>query len=211
LDHMPTRVLLKRPENHDPRFRILLDALFDQVCSCLPALRKDPVARLESAILITSAAATTPFHFDPEVGFFSQIEGRKTYHLYAPDALEEQELERFYTRSQVDIGQVDINKRQASREYVFELQPGAGLHQPRNSPHWVQTHAERSVSYTMVFETEASRVQARARGFNHYLRTIGFNPAAPGADATRDAVKSRMLLAMQPVRQAAYRARHIFG
>ncbi len=86
LGNVPTRVLLKRPENHDPRFRTLLDALYDQVRTCLPALRNAPVARLESAILITSTAATTPFHFDPEVGFFSQIEGRKTYHLYAPTA-----------------------------------------------------------------------------------------------------------------------------
>ncbi len=87
----------------------------------------------------------------------------------------------FYKRGQVDIGQVEMGKRSGAREYVFELQPGAGLHQPRNAPHWVQTHAERSVSYTMVFETAASRVQARARGFNYFLRRAGLSPVAPAS------------------------------
>lgn len=33
LHEVPARVLLKRPENHDPRFRVLLDTLFNQVNS----------------------------------------------------------------------------------------------------------------------------------------------------------------------------------
>lgn len=208
LDSAPTRVLLKRPENYDTRFRALLDALFDQVKTHLPELRQERVTRLESAILITSAASTTPFHFDPESGFFSQIEGRKSYHVYAPDSLTEPELERFYKRNKLGIGQVDITQRDAAREHVFELEPGAGFHQPRNSPHWVQTHGSRSVSYTMVFETESSRIRARARGLNHYLRLARLSPVAPGVDARRDAAKSRVMQAAQPVRRVAEWARH---
>ena len=206
-----TRVLLKRPENHDPQFRALLDALFDEVRLCLPELRGERIARIESGVLITSQASTTPFHFDPEVGFFCQIEGRKSYHLYPPDNLSEPELEQFYVRGRVDIGQVDIARRDASREFVFELEPGHGLHQPRNAPHWVQTHGSRSVSYTMVFETESSRVRARARGMNHYLRKAGLAPTPPGLDIRRDAAKSRVMLAMNPLRHAAQRAKRAFG
>ncbi len=209
LDGVPARVLLKRPENHDQRFRVLLDTLFNEVKTHLPDLQRERVVRLESAILITSAASTTPFHFDPESGFFSQIEGRKSYHVYPPDSLTEPELEQFYKRNKLNIGQVDITRRDAAREHLFELEPGAGFHQPRNAPHWVKTHDSRSVSYTMVFETESSRVKARARGMNHYLRKARMSPVAPGMDAKRDAAKSFMMQAATPVRRVAEWARHV--
>ena len=202
LDQAPTRLLLKRPERHDPKFQTLLDGLFDQVARVQGGLQRADVVRLESAILITSAASTTPFHFDPEVGFFSQIEGEKTYHVYAPDSLAETELEQFYQGGKVDIGQVDIAARGDAKDYVFDLVPGKGLHQPQNAPHWVQTKGTRSVSYTFVFETRAARMRSRARGFNHYLRRAGLTPRAPGQTPMRDAAKGRAMQVMARARRA---------
>ena len=199
MDQAPTRLLLKRPELHDPAFRTLLDELFDEVARLHGSLRRQDVIRLEAAILITSAASTTPFHFDPEVGFFSQVEGEKTYHVYEPDTLAETELEQFYRSGKVDIGQVDIATRDPAKEHVFDLVPGQGLHQPQNAPHWVQTKGSRSVSYTFVFETQGARLRSRARGFNHYMRRIGLAPRAPGLSPLRDAAKGR---AMQVVARA---------
>ena len=160
--------------------------------------------RLEGAILITSAASTTPFHFDPEVGFFSQIEGEKTYHVYSPDALSELELEQFYKSGRVDIGQVDIAERDPAKEFVFNLVPGQGLHQPQNAPHWVQTKDSRSVSYTLVFETRTNRLQSRARGFNHYMRRAGLMPHVPGLSPIRDAAKGRAMQVMARARRAMH-------
>ena len=202
LDQAPTRLLLKRPERYDPRFRALLDDLFAQVADAHGGLARTDLVRLESAILVTSAASTTPFHFDPEVGFFSQIEGEKTYHVYAPDSLAEPELERFYQGGKVDIGQVDMAARSNARDYVFDLVPGKGLHQPQNAPHWVQTKGTRSVSYTFVFETRAARMRSRARGFNHYLRSAGLKPRAPGQAPIRDAAKGRAMQVMARARRA---------
>ena len=202
LDQAPTRLLLKRPEQYDLRFRTLLDGLFDQVARVHGGLRRDDVVRLESAILVTSAASTTPFHFDPEVGFFSQIEGEKTYHVYAPDCLAETELEQFYQSGKVDIGQVDMAARAAAKDHVFDLVPGKGLHQPQNAPHWVQTKGTRSVSYTFVFETREARMRSRARGFNHYLRRVGITPRAPGQTPLRDAAKGRAMQVMARARRA---------
>lgn len=201
LDSAPTRLLLKRPERYDPRFRLLLDALFDQV-SRLQGLDRADIVRLESAILVTSAASTTPFHFDPEIGFFSQVEGEKTYHVYAPDSLAEPELEQFYQSGKIDIGQVDMAARSGAEDYVFDLVPGRGLHQPQNAPHWVQTKGTRSVSYTFVFETRAARMRGRARGFNHYIRRAGLTPTPPGLSPGRDLVKGRAMQAMARVRRA---------
>ena len=202
LDAAPTRLLLKRPELHDPAFRILLDTLFDDLARVHGGLRREDVVRLEAAILITSAASTTPFHFDPEVGFFSQIEGEKTYHVYSPDVVTEAELEAFYRSGKIDIGQLDIATRDASKEYVFDLVPGQGLHQPQNAPHWVQTKGSRSVSYTFVFETRAARLRSRARGFNHYMRQAGMQPRAPGLSPLRDAAKGRAMQVMARARRA---------
>ena len=202
LDDAPTRVLLKRPENYDPAFRSLLDELFREVAACHGSLHREDVVRLEAAILITSAASTTPFHFDPEVGFFSQIEGEKTYHVYAPDSLSEPELEAFYRSGITDIGQVEIASRAGAKDYTFDLVPGRGLHQPQNAPHWVQTHGSRSVSYTFVFETRQARLRSRARGFNHYLRRAGLTPAAPGRHALVDAAKGRAMQIFTRTRRA---------
>jgi len=96
LDSGAYRVLLKRPEKYEPRFRELLNALFHQVVELRGGLGSEKIVRLESAILISSADTITPFHFDPEIGFFSQIEGEKTYHVYSPTVVTEAELEPFY-------------------------------------------------------------------------------------------------------------------
>jgi len=209
LQHLDTaayRVLLKRPENFDPAFAALLRHLFAQVAASSPTLAGEQIVRLESAIFISSAVATTPFHFDPEVNFFCQIEGDKTYHVYPPAAVTEDELERFYKRGIVNIGQVDLSKRQASQECVFSLRAGAGLHQPQNAPHWVETGKSRSISYSFVFETAASRAKGRARSANHYLRKFGLNPSPPGVNSTVDAIKSSAMQFVIPARQTVARS-----
>jgi hypothetical protein len=193
------RVLLKRPEKYDPRFKALLDRLFKQIVDLRGGLGRERVVRLESAILISSAATMTPFHFDPEIGFFSQIEGEKIYHVYSPSCLREEELERFYVRGATNIGQVDLEGRDPSREHVFALGPGKGLHQPKNAPHWVETRGTRSVSYTVVFETDATRATDRVRAFNYGLRKLGLHPASPGSSPGREAVKAAAMGAVLPV------------
>ena len=202
LDKARHRVLLKRPESHDSRFRELLDALFRQIVDLQDGLRNDPVERLESAILISSQSTTTPIHFDPEVGFFSQIEGEKFYHVYSPACSGEAELERFYIRGRVDIGRLDLNKLDPAREHVFTLGPGKGFHQPQNSPHWVQTGNSRSVSYTFVFQTRTSRAMGRTRAFNYCLRRLGIDPSRPGTRPKLDAAKAGGMLAAIPVQFA---------
>jgi hypothetical protein len=201
LDHRPSRLLFKRPENHDPRFRFLLDRLFEQLVALRPGLAKERIVRLESAVFITSAATTTPFHFDPEIAFFSQIEGEKIYHVFEPDVLSEGELENFYVRNMINIGQVNLGKRDLTAERVFRLRPGLGLHQPQNAPHWVATGASRSMSYSFVFETESSRSTGRARSINHRLRRLGIQPARPGTHPWRDFVKAETCRLARPVRK----------
>jgi hypothetical protein len=195
------RILLKRPENHDDRFRDLLDGLFKEVVDRLGGLGEDRVVRLEAGLFISSGATTTPFHFDPEIAFFTQIEGEKTYHVYSPSVMREAELERFYRSGRVSIAEVDLATRDPSCEHVFTLEPGKGLHQPQNAPHWVETGKSRSVSYSFVFETEASRARGRARACNYYLRQLALSPPRLGTYPTSDAIKSRAMRLAIPVRR----------
>jgi hypothetical protein len=195
----PTRVLLKRPENYEAGFQELLDKLFEKVVELRGGLKGEKVVRLESAVFISSASSTTPFHFDPEINHFFQIEGAKHYHVYSPRAVRESELEDFYVQGKVEIGQVDLAIRDKSLEHVFDLMPGCGFHQPQDAPHWVQTGTERSVSYAFVYETDASRARGRVFAANHYLRKLGVNPQPPGA-TSGDNAKSSVMKVVVPVR-----------
>ncbi|MBW4043920.1 MAG: hypothetical protein HIU87_02850 [Acidobacteria bacterium] len=202
LDQFPLRILLKRPENVEPAFRELLDTLFSQVTEMRGGLGNEQVMRLESAVFISAAAATTPIHFDPEIAFFSQIEGLKEYHVYSPADAREQELERFYIRGVIDIGRLEMAQRDATREQVFHLQPGMGFHQPQNSPHWVRTAGARSVSYSFVYQTDATRRLGRVRAFNHYERLFGMKPAPPGVHPWVDKAKAEAMQGVIPIRKA---------
>jgi hypothetical protein len=201
----PMRVLLKRPENYDAGFRELLDTLFAKVIELRGGLNGERVVRLESAVFVSAASSTTPFHFDPEINHFFQIEGAKHYHVYPPRAVREDELEAFYIEGKIEIGQVDLASRDKSLEHVFDLAPGSGFHQPQDAPHWVQTGAERSVSYAMVYETDASRARGRIFAANHYLRKLGVTPQPPGASAGTDSAKSSLMKVVVPVRRRIVR------
>jgi len=202
LDSGNQRILLKMPENHDRRYRDLLHTLFEQVVALRGGLRGERVERLASSILISSAEAITPFHFDPEISFFFQISGEKVYHLYAPSVLSEAELERFYVMGIVNIGQVELAGRDPKSEYVFRLVDGKGMHQPQNCPHWVETRANRSVSYVFSFETETTRSLGRTRAFNHYMRRCRLTPAPLGARPGLDRAKSWAMRVAIPLRKS---------
>ena len=201
IDCAPVRVLFKRPENYSPEFRWLFEELFAQVIRLRGGLRGEQVVRREAGLFVTSARCITPVHFDPEIAFFTQIVGQKSYHIYAPASLSEAELERFYRRGVVSIAEVDLARRDPHHEHVFDLQPGDGLHQPQNSPHWVETGPWRSVSYSFVFETDLSRARGRTRACNYFLRRAGLAPAAPGPHPARDFAKEHAIRALFGLRR----------
>jgi Cupin superfamily protein len=208
LNERPTRILLKRLENHDDRFRKLLDLIIKQIRSIPGGLGDQPILRIQSSLFITSAASTTPLHFDPEVGFFTQIEGDKTYHVYSPDDVPEQDLEDFYVRGKVSIGQLDMAQRDPGKEQIYNLKAGDGFHQPQNAPHWVETCGSRSISYSCVFETQADRALGRTRAFNYYERKLGMKPTPPGKNSQLDSVKAEAIIPDRLARKVLDRIRH---
>lgn len=208
----PVRVLLKRVDKHDSGFRDLMDVLFRKVIGLRGGLGDEKIVRLESAIFISSAASTTPFHFDPEVNHFFQIEGSKNYHVFAPSAVDESDLERFYVRGAVNIGQLDLAGCDPKEEHIFDLEPGSAFHQPQNAPHWVRTGTSRSVSYSFVFETNAGRGRGHVRAANRYLRLLGMKPQQPGPHPTTDHAKAAVMQVVTPMlRSVRKAARQVSG
>lgn len=202
------RIILKRPERYDARFAVLLRSLFEQVCRARAWPIDDIVVRLDGAVLINSGAAITPLHFDPEVSFFFQIAGTKTYHLFEKAALSEGDLERAYVRDKRDIGKIARGLAAEAREFVFDLGPGCGIHQPQNTPHWVQTGPGVAISYVFSIETEAGRALGRTRAFNFVQRSVGLKPANPGRRPRNDLRKAavmRLVYAVRPLVEPAVR------
>ena len=125
--------------------------------------------------------------------------------MYSPTVINEEELERFSIMGPVALAAVQLRGRDLRRESIFHLNAGKGLHQPQNSPHWVKTGESRSISYTFVFETDATRAIGRTRAFNHYVRKLGLEPAPVGERPRLDAIKGDAMRAAIPVRQFAAR------
>lgn len=199
LDRGSYRILLKRLEKHDSACRDLLSQLLEDVFELNPALRLEKIVRLESFLFASSAATITPFHFDPEINFFFQIVGEKTYHLYSPTALAEEELEPYFLRGVIDIGQVDLERRRNHPEFCYELRPGLGINHPATAPHWVETKATISVSYSFCIETERTRALGRTRAFNGLCRRLWMSPAPPGRRPKVDFVKAGCMRAVRPL------------
>ena len=208
LDDKPTRILLKRPESYDPGYRALLETIVKKLRELPGGLGGQTIKRMQSSLFITSAAATTALHFDPEVAFFTQIAGDKDYHVYPPAQVPEPELEDFYSRGRVSIGHVDMAALNPASEQLYKLKAGYGFHQPQNSPHWVQTQATRSISYSMVFETTADKVLGLTRAFNHFERKMGLNPALPGMKPKLDSFKSEVIVPVRFARKVVSKLRN---
>ena len=204
------KILFKRPENNDHEYRALLDNVLDVIYQITGTDPKD-VVRAESGIFVTGSHAITPYHFDPEITFFFQITGKKTYHLYSPMAVTNIDRERHYSIGQVSIGHIKLTSHANDYENVFQLGPGLGVHQPSESPHWVETHEGTSVSYAVGIETKATRARGRVYAFNHFERKLGINPAPYGKYGSRDRLAALTMIAAQPVIQTLRKARDRFA
>jgi hypothetical protein len=82
LERQPARVLLLSIEN-DPPYRKLMDELLDQM-EPLTQRSHPGMSQRQAFIFLSSKAAYTPFHFDPDYNFLLQIRGQKTIFMWDP-------------------------------------------------------------------------------------------------------------------------------
>gem|GEM_PF-5732425 len=82
LEEQPARILLLQIEK-DPPYRQLLDELLDQIEPLTRATHPGMWER-HAFLFLSSKAAYTPFHFDPDYNFLLQVRGEKTVSMWDP-------------------------------------------------------------------------------------------------------------------------------
>ncbi|HLJ17372.1 MAG TPA: hypothetical protein VKV15_22945 [Bryobacteraceae bacterium] len=142
---------------------------------------RDPKA----TIFISSPNEITPYHVDEEANFLLQIYGTKIIHIFDGndrELLEWRELEEYYR-----CGNIRLREDFQSRGVCFDLEPGIGIHNPVNFPHWVQNGPGVSVSLSLGYTRAKNPVDVLQ--VNHYLRKVGFAPTPPGKIKSLDGAK----------------------
>jgi hypothetical protein len=199
-------MVLKRVET-EADYRMLLRTALEGVAhangfrSCEEAGFLD----IQGFVFVSSAHATTPFHFDPEENFFVQIHGRKAFHIFDNrdrSILPDEELEMSPDKHR----NTPYDPALESKARVFEMRDGDGMFVPHLWPHWVRTFDSFSVSMAITWKSpRAERLNTLLRA-NGMLRRFGLTPARPGARPLADAAKvagyRAMRKALEPLRKS---------
>ena len=187
-------VLLLQIE-HDPLYRKLLDELLDEIAPLSEPVRPGMFQR-QGFLFVSSRAAVTPYHFDPEHNFLLQIRGRKTVCMWDPRnrfALPAAAIDRYYAGLDAGGEAAYGNRNLLWRDefmasaWQLPLEPGQGLHFPLHAPHTVRTESDVSISLSVTFRSRRARFRAMVHGANGRLRALGIEPPPPGRSLLWDA------------------------
>src|SRR5207248_11522844 len=126
-------------------------------------------------------------HFDREHSFLLQVRGVKHVSVAAfendPAALR-REFDRY-----VDGRECDFGAMQAVAE-TFTLEPGVGVYLPSYVPHWVETEAGISISFSIPFDTKYVERAVAVIGVNKRMRRLRLSPRQVGSSERDDRAKA---------------------
>jgi hypothetical protein len=183
-----------------PEYASLINECLDEV-EPLVTEREGGMSHRAGYLFISCPAATTPMHFDVEHSFLLQVRGTKNVSVAAfehdADSLQ-RERDRY-----VDGAECNFDAMQAASE-TFRLDPGVGVYLPSYVPHWVETEAGVSISFSIPFYTPFCRRAEDVHRINSGLRKLRLSPRPPGSSDSRDRVKaaaSRSLLKLRHARR----------
>jgi hypothetical protein len=140
-------------------------------------------------LFISSPAATTPMHFDVEHNFLLQVRGTKHVHVATFDddpSLLERERNRY-----LDGEECDFAAMEAVAD-TFVIEAGLGVYLPSYVPHWVETEAGVSVSFSIPFHTAFCRRAETVHRVNRRMRKLHLSPRPPGASRSADRAKAAL-------------------
>ncbi|HEY2600287.1 MAG TPA: cupin domain-containing protein [Thermoleophilaceae bacterium] len=190
-----TRVSL-RDIQAAPEYAELIDECLDQVADLVEE-RQGGMTDRAGYLFISGPASTTPMHFDREHSFLLQVKGTKHVSVAAfvddPAALR-REFDRY-----VDGRQCDFQAMQAVAE-TFTLRSGVGVYLPSYVPHWVETEAGISISFSIPFDTEhVQRAEAVIR-INKRMRQLHLSPRPIGSSEPVDRAKAAVVRSLMRLR-----------
>jgi len=183
-----TRVSL-RDIQQTPEYAELIDECLDQV-EPLVAERQGGMTQRAGYLFISCSNSTTPMHFDREHSFLLQVKGVKHVTVAAfqddPAALR-RELDRW-----VDGRECDFGAMQAVAE-TFAIEPGVGVYLPSYVPHWVETEAGISISFSIPFDTKYVERAVAVIGINKRMRRLHLSPRPIGSSERVDKAKAAVV------------------
>jgi hypothetical protein len=186
-----------------PEYAQLINECLDEVEPLIPG-REGGMRRRAGYLFISCPAATTPMHYDVEHSFLLQVRGTKHVSVAALEhdpGMRQRELDRY-----VDGAESDFDAMQAAAE-TFRLDPGIGVYLPSYVPHWVETEAGISISFSIPFYTERCERAHGVYRINSRLRRLRLSPRPPGLWEPRDKLKAVTFRSLLKVRNAGRRLR----
>ncbi len=161
-----------------PAYRALLLNLLGELRQIIEP-RTGRLLKPQAYIFVSSPAAVTPYHFDPEHNILLQLRGNKVMTVFptgAPRFAPDQVHETYHLGGKRELKWDD---RFAREGMAFPLAPGEALYVPVMAPHFVRNGPEVSVSLSITWRSDWSFAEADARAFNGQLRQWGFTPKPP--------------------------------
>jgi hypothetical protein len=187
-----------RDIHQDPDYARLINECLDEVEE-LVGDREGGMCHRAGYLFISSPAAKTPMHFDVEHSFLLQVRGTKNVSVAAFDrdpAILERERNRY-----VDGVGCDFAAMEAAAE-TFLIHSGLGVYLPSYVPHWVQTEAGTSISFSIPFFTPYCQRAEQVHVINRRLRKLRLSPRPPGASEPLDRTKVAVARSWYKVRGA---------
>jgi hypothetical protein len=190
-----------REIQQDPEYAQLINECLDEVDELLGD-REGGMCHRAGYLFISSPAATTPMHFDVEHSFLLQVRGTKNVSVAAFDH-DRDVLQRERDRYIDGVG-CDFAAMEAAAE-TFRIEAGLGVYLPSYVPHWVQTEAGVSVSFSIPFFTAYCQRAETVYFINRRLRKLRLSPRPPGTSEPIDRAKVAVARSWEKVRDARRR------
>lgn len=204
IDHAKAWMVLRHVQD-DPAYRGLVDAALDGVRPQIE--RRDPGMCYRAGwIVVSSPHTVTPFHMDHNHGILLQVCGHKTVYLWEPDDVAVvSESARDWFHGHHDLASVHWNEAYRARAHVFHLAPGEGVYIPLTSPHLVETGDEPSTTFTLSYNTGASRRNTLLHALHDRAHGIGIDLAPVGRHPVLDACLYAAAHSAQDLRRSTHR------
>jgi len=183
-----TRVTL-RDIQQAPEYAELIEDCLDEVDE-LVAEREGGMTQRAGYLFISCPAAITPMHFDREHSFLLQVKGVKHVSVAAFEndrATLRREFDRY-----ADGRECDFEAMQAVAE-TFTLEPGVGVYLPSYVPHWVETEAGISISFSIPFDTQYVERKEAVLRINKRMRRLHLSPRPAGVSEPVDRAKAAVV------------------
>jgi hypothetical protein len=179
-----------------PEYAELINECLDEVEE-LVADREGGMTRRAGYLFISAPASNTPMHFDVEHSFLLQVKGIKHVSVasFEHDPIaRHRELDRY-----IDGEECDFDAMQETA-ITTRLEPGVGVYLPSYVPHWVETEAGVSVSFSIPFFTAYTERAEGVSRINRRLRQLHFSPRPLGASEPIDKTKAAVFRSVQRLR-----------